>query len=80
MSMGILHSTLIPVADDRGYIKISDVKVGDMVFDEAGYPSEVTDIKSEKLISRSGYSQILFNHIHRPIYLTFRRKRMQKNS
>lgn len=48
MSMGILHSTSIPVADGRGYIKISDVKVGDMVFDEAGYPSEVTDIKSEK--------------------------------
>ena len=32
----LANDTLIPVADARGYVKISDLKLGDIVFDENG--------------------------------------------
>lgn len=35
---------IIPVADDRGYVKFRDLKVGDLVFDENGFPTCVTGI------------------------------------
>lgn len=36
--------TLVPVADDRGYIRIGDIKVGDQVFDENGMPVKVLGV------------------------------------
>lgn len=46
--VGLMCDTIIPVADSRGYIEIKDVNVGDMVFDERGYPVEVLDIGYDK--------------------------------
>lgn len=37
-------STILPVADDRGYINLGDVKVGDQVFDENGKPVTVLGV------------------------------------
>ena len=36
--------TLIPVADERGYVRIGDIAVGDMVFDECGRPVPVQGV------------------------------------
>lgn len=36
--------TILPVADERGYIRLGDVKVGDKVFNEDGYPVEVIGV------------------------------------
>lgn len=38
------NSTPIPVADERGYVPIGDLKVGDFVFDENGKPTEVLGV------------------------------------
>ena len=40
----LLNSTLIPVEDERGYVKISDLKVGDHVFSRKGNPSVVVGV------------------------------------
>lgn len=40
----LADSTLIPVADDRGYVLISELKVGDKVFDEKGNPTTVLGV------------------------------------
>lgn len=40
----LANSTLIPVADDRGYVPISELKVGDEVFDENGKPTKVLGV------------------------------------
>lgn len=34
----------IPVADERGYIRLKDIKVGDYVFDENGQPTKVLGV------------------------------------
>lgn len=36
--------TWIPVADDRGYVRLGDIKVGDFVFDENGNPVKVLGV------------------------------------
>lgn len=36
--------TILPVADDRGYINLGDVRVGDQVFDENGKPVTVLGV------------------------------------
>ena len=36
--------TLIPVADSRGYIRLGDIRLGDMVFNEAGEPVTVLGV------------------------------------
>ena len=38
------NDTLIPVADERGYAFISELKVGDYVFDENGKPTQVLGV------------------------------------
>lgn len=38
------NSTPIPVADERGYVPISDIKPGDFVFDENGKPVQVLGV------------------------------------
>lgn len=38
------NTTLVPVADDRGYVPIGDIKVGDKVFDENGDECTVTGV------------------------------------
>ena len=38
------NDELIPVADERGYVRIGMLKVGDRVFDEHGYPVTVTGV------------------------------------
>lgn len=36
--------TILPVADERGYIHLGDVKIGDQVFNEDGYPVNVIGV------------------------------------
>lgn len=36
--------TILPVADERGYIRLGDVKIGDKVFNEDGYPVDVIGV------------------------------------
>lgn len=38
------NDTLIPVADDRRYVRIADLKIGDVVFSEKGKKSPVTGV------------------------------------
>ena len=38
------YDTFIPVADERGYVQIKDIKVGDRVFDENGQPTTVLGV------------------------------------
>ena len=38
------NDTPIPVADDRGYVPIGELKVGDYVFDENGNPTKVLGV------------------------------------
>lgn len=40
----LADDTLIPVADRRGYVEISELKVGDYVFDEHGQPTQVLKV------------------------------------
>ena len=40
----LADGTLVPVSDERGYVKIEDIKVGDMVFDEKGQPTKVLGV------------------------------------
>lgn len=40
----IIDSEWLPVADERGYIRMGDVKVGDRVFDENGNPTNVIGV------------------------------------
>lgn len=37
-------SSILPVADERGYIRLGDVKIGDMVFNEDGVPVQVIGV------------------------------------
>ena len=45
----LADTTLIPVADDRGYVAISDIKVGDYVFDENGSTTKVLGVFKQGL-------------------------------
>lgn len=38
------NGTMVPVCDERGYVKIEDLKPGDKVFDENGKPIDVLQI------------------------------------
>lgn len=40
----VLNSTLIPVADDRHYVQIKDIKVGDLVYNRLGSPVNVIGV------------------------------------
>ena len=40
----IRSDTLVPVTDDRGYVEIGKLKVGDEVFDENGKPTKVLGV------------------------------------
>lgn len=40
----LADDTLIPVADERGYVPICEIKVGDKVFDENGEPVTVSGV------------------------------------
>ncbi len=40
----LANDTLIPVADERGYIPISDIAIGDKVYNESGEPVKVTGV------------------------------------
>ena len=40
----VLDNTLIPVADDRHYVKIKDIKVGDLVYNRFGRPVNVIGV------------------------------------
>lgn len=37
-------SSIVPVADERGYIRLGDIKIGDKVYDENGNPVEVIGV------------------------------------
>lgn len=43
------NDTLIPVADERGYVPISELRVGDTVFDEKGNPTIVKGVYPQGL-------------------------------
>ena len=40
----VLNNTLIPVADDRHYVQIKDLKVGDLVYNRLGSPVNVIGV------------------------------------
>ena len=40
----VLNNTLIPVADDRHYVQIKDLKVGDLVYNRLGKPVNVLGV------------------------------------
>lgn len=40
----VLDNTLIPVADDRHYVQIKDIKVGDLVYNRLGSPVNVIGV------------------------------------
>ena len=40
----LANGTFIPVADDRGYVEIQNLRCGDFVFDENGEPTEVIGV------------------------------------
>jgi twitching motility protein pilT len=40
----VLDTTLIPVADDRHYVQIKDIKVGDLVYNRLGSPVNVIGV------------------------------------
>ena len=40
----VLDTTLIPVADDRHYVQIKDIKVGDLVYNRFGNPVKVLGV------------------------------------
>ena len=40
----VLDTTLIPVADDRHYVQIKDIKVGDLVYNRLGNPVNVIGV------------------------------------
>lgn len=40
----VLDTTLIPVADDRHYVQIKDIKVGDLVYNRLGNPVKVLGV------------------------------------
>lgn len=40
----VLDTTLIPVADDRHYVQIKDIKVGDLVYNRLGSPVKVLGV------------------------------------
>ena len=60
----IADTEWIPVADDRGYIHMGDIKVGDFVFDKAGEVTEVTKVfhhasKSAYLVTFTDGSEVI---------------------
>ncbi len=62
-------NTLIPVADERGYVPIGDLKVGDFVFDENGKPAQVLGtfhrgMKRVFCVSFADGSKVLCNNEH----------------
>lgn len=40
----LANDTLIPVADERGYIPIADIKIGDKVYNDSGEPVKVSGV------------------------------------
>lgn len=63
------NDTLIPVADERGYVPISELKIGDKVFDENGEPTEVLGVypqgmKSAYSVKFSDGAEIICNDEH----------------
>lgn len=63
------NDTLIPVADDRGYVPISDLKVGDTVFNELGLPTRILGVypqgkKRAYSVHFSDDSEIICNDEH----------------
>lgn len=40
----VANGTLVPVADERGYVPVEEIQVGDRVFDEDGYPTTVNGV------------------------------------
>lgn len=61
--------TDIPVADDRGYAKIKDLKVGDIVFDEKGKPTRILGVFPQGLkraykVTLSDGSSVVCNDEH----------------
>lgn len=46
--------TWIAVDDDRGYIRIGDIKVGDRVFDECGFPIDVVGVYPQGVLPSYG--------------------------
>ena len=65
----LADDTLVPVNDERGYVKIEDIKVGDVVFDEKGQPTKVLGVfPQEKLdaykVTFSDGSEVICNDEH----------------
>lgn len=63
------NDTLIPVADDRGYVPISELKVGDKVFDEKGKPTTVLGVYPQGMkhaykVKFSDRAEIICNDEH----------------
>lgn len=60
----LFNDTLIPVDDKRGYVKISDIKVGDNGFSRLGKPTRVTGVypqgkkESYRLVFNDGSSVV----------------------
>lgn len=46
----LANDTLIPVADDRGYVAIKDLKSGDIVFDQNGVPVKVLGVYPQGML------------------------------
>lgn len=46
----LASDTLIPVADDRGYVAIKDLKAGDIVFDQNGMPVTVLGVYPQGML------------------------------
>lgn len=65
----LADDTLIPVADERGYVPISEIRVGDMVFDERGEPVRVDGVfpqgmKHAYLFRQVDGSEVVCNDEH----------------
>ena len=76
----LADTTLIPVADDRGYVAISDIKVGDYVFDENGSPTKVLGVFPQGLkhaytVTFEDGAKIVCNDNHLWNVCYYRRKR-----
>lgn len=76
----LADTTLIPVADGRGYVAISDIKVGDYVFDENGSPTKVLGVFSQGLkhaytVTFEDGAKIVCNDNHLWNVCYYRRKR-----
>lgn len=54
----LFNDTLIPVKDNRGYVKISDIKIGDYVFSRTGKPVLVSGVYPQ---GKKGSYRVVFN-------------------